>query len=253
MQAVRDALSATSFQLPPFDYVPPATHHSGEKSELRATVENAMRVSDAIPQEPPAEEFAQDAYAQYVRNCMAEQVRSLGIPVPPQVSPPQVEAPKVEMKAEEEVAPSPKSLGEEKLQRSSTLLSQQPNIKLRAADQDFPVATAAFTICCNGCNLTIFGAHWHCSICHNGDYDLCQSCVDNGVHCGEEDHYLIRRLIEGGKIIASTTETVHKKTVAPKAEQLPAYSAIETEPDTEPALTRTCNCCVSGKLHFKNA
>ena len=242
MQAPPHIMSTASLQLPPFGHVQPETRINSGKSELQVAVENVMAVSDASPQ-PLAEEFAPDAYAQHVRNCMANQVRNLCMPSPIQFPPLQVEKKEVVNDA-----PSPKPSSEEQMKRSSTLLTQEPMIKLRAVDQDFPVPTAAFTVCCNSCELTIPGAHWHCSICHNGDYDLCQTCVDDGGHCGVEGHFLIKRLIEGGKVITSTTETVPKKTVTSKAEQLPAYSAHESEPESEPVMTRTCNCCVSGKL-----
>ena len=248
LQAPRDAsVQLPPFQLPPMNYVPPVTRSNSGKSEMQVAVENVMATSDANPQQP-AEEFAQDAYAQYVRSCMANQVRNLSMAPPPQLPPPQTEVPKAEKNAVENIPPLPKPSGEEQLKRSSTLLTKEPMIRLRAVDQDFPVPTAAFTVCCNNCELTIPAAHWHCSICHNGDYDLCQSCVNDGVHCGVEGHYLIKRLIEGGKVITSTTETVPKKTAAPKVEQPPAYSAVESEPESEPVLTRTCNCCVSGEF-----
>ena len=241
LQAPRDTVPTPNVHLPPIGYMPPVSRSISEKSELQTAVENVMAVSSAIPRQP-TEEFAQDAYAQYVRNCMAAQVRDLNMASTLGSIPPQVKAPK------EEEAPVPKPFGEEQLKRSSTLLAQEPMIRLRAADQDFPVHSAAFTVCCNSCELTIPDAHWHCDTCHNGDYDLCQGCVNRGIHCDVEDHFLIKRLIESGKVITSTTETVPKKSVAPKQEEVAALSVPESEPESEPIQTRTCNCCVSGKL-----
>lgn len=121
---------------------------------------------------------------------------------------------------------------------------------LRALDQSFPVSGSCFTVCCNSCNTTIPNVHWHCSICDEGDYDLCHSCVTIGVHCGGDGHFLIKRLIANGKVTSSTTETVPKKPGKVENEkEVPGAFAADPKEEHLPEMaemSRTCNCCVTG-------
>ena len=124
---------------------------------------------------------------------------------------------------------------------------------LRAIDQDFDVPATCFTVCCNNCTITIPNAHWHCSICEDGDYDICEDCVSSGAHCGVEGHFLIKRLIENGKVISSTTETVPKKPVLEVLAEgeLPGTFSSEAKEEHSSEmleLSRTCNSCVNGKF-----
>ena len=123
---------------------------------------------------------------------------------------------------------------------------------LRAQDQPFHVPLTAFTVQCNNCSDNIPGAHFHCSICEDGDYDLCPHCHESGVHCEDDEHFLIRRLIENGRVVNSTTEKFNRNPakVEPEKEVPGAFTAEvkETVPE-HPKLTRTCNCCVNCKCH----
>ena len=110
------------------------------------------------------------------------------------------------------------------------------------------VAISSFSVFCNNCNVPIPDAHYHCSTCDDGDYDLCQECISCGVTC-VGDHWLIKRFVKNGKVINSTTETL-----APKAGTKPAKLVnVETEAVGEEAqpeedeATRTCNSCIQGK------
>ncbi|PHH83097.1 hypothetical protein CDD83_3065 [Cordyceps sp. RAO-2017] len=38
-----------------------------------------------------------------------------------------------------------------------------------------PATGCGFAVCCNHCEKTIPGAHYHCSTCDDGDFDLCPS------------------------------------------------------------------------------
>ncbi|EPE08192.1 zz type zinc finger domain-containing protein [Ophiostoma piceae UAMH 11346] len=69
----------------------------------------------------------------------------------------------------------------------------------------------AFTVACNRCHSQIPDAHFHCSSCEDGDYDLCLSCVEAGVTCLNADHWLIRRSVQNGLIVNSTTERIPPK------------------------------------------
>lgn len=94
----------------------------------------------------------------------------------------------------------------------------------------------AFCIDCNNCSKFIPNAHYHCSICDGGDYDLCQACVDLGVSCPGEGHWLIKRFVKDGVVINSTTETV-----APRSSQvedtLPEKKDTDEPLPTNPSAT----------------
>ena len=114
------------------------------------------------------------------------------------------------------------------------------------------VPSNSFTICCNNCDKPIPDAHWHCSICERGDFDLCQDCVEKGCLCNSQDHWLIKRFVKGGKVINSTTETIAPKK-ATKAEEKAIPGAFTSEIKREDIhelvdLSRTCNSCVGGKI-----
>ena len=114
--------------------------------------------------------------------------------------------------------------------------------------QSYPVG--AFCIDCNNCGKPIPNEHYHCSICDAGDFDLCQSCVDQGVTCGGNEHWLIKRSIKGGSVLPSTTETIAPKKVGDK--RTGAQDTKERVPlneyEDEPVAERTCNSCIRGKL-----
>ncbi|KAE9577854.1 hypothetical protein CGMCC3_g6271 [Colletotrichum fructicola] len=115
-----------------------------------------------------------------------------------------------------------------------------------------------FAVCCNSCDQTVPDAHYHCSTCDDGDFDLCQDCVDQGITCYGADHWLIKRIVKNGQIINSTTETI-----APKIKSKAKDATKEVkEPIKVPVQQllperilpvfsnamynmRTCNCCVT--------
>ena len=125
--------------------------------------------------------------------------------------------------------------------------------------------TGVFCIDCNHCGLSIPNEHYHCSICDDGDYDLCLHCVDSGVTCPNEEHWLIRRIVKDGIVTNSTTETVAPRKlqtnvpeevpekVERKSEFVPE-SVSEDTPKTSPvpvevavhSEARICNACLKG-------
>jgi len=100
----------------------------------------------------------------------------------------------------------------------------------------------SWVVFCNNCNQPMEDAHFHCSICDHGDYDLCPSCVDSGVHCPGAGHWMVKRFVKNGSVVNSTTERVGPKTKPEIEQPIPGAfvkpAAVEEEP------TRTCNCCV---------
>ncbi|KAL6859728.1 hypothetical protein J3F83DRAFT_748813 [Trichoderma novae-zelandiae] len=83
--------------------------------------------------------------------------------------------------------------------------------------QPHPVMTAApFAVCCNNCEKTVSDVHYHCQTCDDGDFDLCQHCVDDAVSCYDDNHWLIKRTMIDGQLIASSTERIEPKSQVKK-------------------------------------
>ncbi|KAI1434181.1 hypothetical protein GGR50DRAFT_687783 [Xylaria sp. CBS 124048] len=139
---------------------------------------------------------------------------------------------------------------------SEASISVEKNEAVQAA-KSFDLPKPAFTVCCNSCDVPVPDTHYHCSICDEGDFDLCQDCVNRGISCYGDGHWLIRRSIVDGRIECSSTEIIpkpirpsHVKTASP-----PAMSSIFSLP-TRPLVGsrslerhaeysyRTCNACV---------
>lgn len=105
--------------------------------------------------------------------------------------------------------------------------------------------TSTFSIDCNHCNRSVANEHYHCGKCEMGDFDLCPSCIEQGVTCDGEDHWLIKRTIMNGKVYSSNTETLPSKKNEPLAE-------IKAEPAADEEDQRTCNSCIIRKsCHYK--
>ncbi|KAL1956566.1 hypothetical protein VTO42DRAFT_7037 [Malbranchea cinnamomea] len=93
----------------------------------------------------------------------------------------------------------------------------------------------AFCIDCNNCGATIPNEHYHCSICEQGDYDLCPSCIDAGVYCPGDGHWLIKRTINHGVVTTSTTEIIAPQRRSAKvSEQAQPEPTPAPEPEREP-------------------
>jgi next-to-BRCA1 protein 1 len=124
-----------------------------------------------------------------------------------------------------------------------------------------------WSVYCNNCDNAMYDAHYHCSICDGGDYDLCETCISSGQLCPGEGHWLIKRSIKDGKVVTSTTERIGRKAEYIKDEvsretadcagmcstvekdiktEVPGAFAEETKTlAEEPRMpTRTCNNCV---------
>jgi next-to-BRCA1 protein 1 len=91
--------------------------------------------------------------------------------------------------------------------------------------------------------------HFHCSVCDNGDYDLCPACVDSGIHCPGEGHWMVKRFVKNGNVVNSTTQRIPPKVKATEPKDIPGAFTDEKQSVTyEEEATRTCNSCVKGKL-----
>lgn len=112
--------------------------------------------------------------------------------------------------------------------------------------------TSSFSIDCNNCGHSVINEHYHCSKCDKGDFDLCPDCVERGIICRDDDHWLIKRSIKNGKVLSSNTETLPPKKLAelipePKPEpMLELKQELKSEPLIEEDQ-RTCNSCIIRK------
>ncbi|CAK3949349.1 ZZ-type zinc finger-containing [Lecanosticta acicola] len=134
----------------------------------------------------------------------------------------------------------------------------QPSLAFRPREPVLPAVcrTAAWSVYCNACDKAMANEHYHCSICDDGDFDLCQECVSGGKLCPGTGHWLIKRFIKDGQVITSTTERISPRKVKsipslikqePEAEkEMPGAFTDETKTlAEEPRVpTRTCNSCV---------
>ncbi|TGJ85183.1 hypothetical protein E0Z10_g3578 [Xylaria hypoxylon] len=119
-----------------------------------------------------------------------------------------------------------------------------------------------FTVCCNSCDRAVPEAHFHCSICDEGDFDLCQECVNRGITCYGDGHWLIKRTVANGDIKCSSTHIAPKsarptapKPTTPKHISTSAVSSTMSLPIhslggpvsadwNSDYNARTCNSCV---------
>ena len=121
-------------------------------------------------------------------------------------------------------------------------------------------AGGSYTICCNSCEKVISNDHWHCSTCDANDYDICARCIEQGILCEGEDHWLIKRTIKNGEIVNSTTETIAPKTAArvKSKQSISEASSPPNDKETPKAAQKastdrncnsywTCNSCVEGE------
>ncbi|QDS67788.1 hypothetical protein FKW77_006644 [Venturia effusa] len=117
-------------------------------------------------------------------------------------------------------------------------------------------AACSWSVFCNACDRPMANEHYHCTICDDGDYDLCATCVKDGAHCPGEGHWLIKRFVSNGQVINSTTEKLTQKSPVVQEPTLgqPEIPGAFTESIVEPAVeehvdedeyepVRTCNSC----------
>jgi next-to-BRCA1 protein 1 len=102
---------------------------------------------------------------------------------------------------------------------------------------------SSYSVYCNNCNHAIPDEHYHCGTCDDGDFDLCQDCIDKGVLCGGEGHWMIKRSVKNGKVVNSTTETLPPRIPQSESKTTLVAPAEETKASI---ATRTCNSCIQG-------
>lgn len=158
----------------------------------------------------------------------------------------------IKQEADDEV-PVPRffSAREQLYAELATMSSKDNKGLLSSIAQPFAAPGTSFTICCNNCNVAIPNAHYHCSKCDDGDYDLCEACYDRQIRCNGDDHWLVKRYVKDGKVASSSTETVtpKKSTTSESKNDVPGAFTPETKEALSELMdmSRTCNSCVGGK------
>ncbi|OJD13597.1 hypothetical protein AJ78_05966 [Emergomyces pasteurianus Ep9510] len=139
--------------------------------------------------------------------------------------------------------PQPEPQQEMELVQSNPVLA--PGLKSGSGPN--VVQLSPICIDCNHCGKAVPDAHYHCSICDDGDYDLCQKCVDAGVLCPGEGHWLIKRTVNDGRIRYNVTETIApRKNLKPEVQEELSSAEEQTTPienDETKLGERTCNAC----------
>ena len=118
--------------------------------------------------------------------------------------------------------------------------------------------------------------HFHCSVCDDGDFDLCTECVASGKLCQGEGHWLVKRFVKDGAVQSSTTERLAprpKSNAVVAAKSASDATSIKSEFKSETRLNmpgafsndaatllenaltadRTCNSCIDGMSKFRVA
>jgi next-to-BRCA1 protein 1 len=114
-----------------------------------------------------------------------------------------------------------------------------------APESSLIITPAPFAVCCNNCEKTVADVHYHCQTCDDGDFDLCQACVDQAVSCYDENHWLIKRTMIDGQLVASSTEKIEPKAQAKKQEETPVQEESLPTPERDEYAVET--------THIENA
>ncbi|KAJ5780918.1 Zinc finger ZZ-type [Penicillium paradoxum] len=188
------------------------------KSKLRIKVTTLTSPTTSAPTPVPSESTVPTESVSHSRHSYLETV--LSPPAPPNTYPlvEPVQAPQLIDSAEVLQPTCEKQLALDQTRYRTFDVDQERN--------QFPVIShnspnGMFCIDCNHCGRSIANGHYHCSICENGDYDLCLQCVGAGATCRGEGHWLIKRTVKDGVVTNSTTETI-----APRDQSLPEFKPL---------------------------
>jgi hypothetical protein len=56
-------------------------------------------------------------------------------------------------------------------------------------------------IYCDECNEHTTDLHYHCNICHDGDFDICPVCFNQGIRCYISEHRMLKRIRRNGSLV----------------------------------------------------
>ncbi|OOF98528.1 hypothetical protein ASPCADRAFT_204265 [Aspergillus carbonarius ITEM 5010] len=180
------------------------------KAKLKLRIK-ATTTEELVSQHQPAVDLPESQNAS--RYSYLETVLSAPLPESQVESVPPSASPSASILPEAATYSVPAEAQSTQWSASATAEPQYREFVLGQDSLDTPVVSHAspngvFCIDCNNCGRSIPNEHYHCSICDDGDYDLCLQCVDAGVACLDEEHWLIKRVVKDGQVTNSTTETV---------------------------------------------
>jgi hypothetical protein len=123
---------------------------------------------------------------------------NLSIPGVQQQSPPTMSKPKDATMENATLASQPTTT-----LTSPSFDSSDPNIETLAT----PTRLTAFPwgIICDACKEPSTSTRYHCNLCKNGAYELCEQCFDWGFHCLDKKHSLVKLIM---KMSVATISTV---------------------------------------------
>ena len=62
-------------------------------------------------------------------------------------------------------------------------------------------ASPILSVYCDECGADFVDPHFHCNVCEQANFDLCQNCVEQGMHCHVPQHKLLKRVFKDGSFI----------------------------------------------------
>jgi ankyrin repeat protein len=83
---------------------------------------------------------------------------------------------------------------------------KENGIIIRDEDVDIathPEADHRSRVNCDICMSRIpdFNSHYHCGICSDGDFDICQKCIASGAFYLDHSHKLMERMVKDGTLV----------------------------------------------------
>ncbi|KAH9206807.1 hypothetical protein DL95DRAFT_486091 [Leptodontidium sp. 2 PMI_412] len=57
-------------------------------------------------------------------------------------------------------------------------------------------------ILCDMCEEETSAQAFHCNVCSDGDFDICLTCMNKGVHCYDPAHFLVEMASKQGVLVA---------------------------------------------------
>jgi hypothetical protein len=64
-----------------------------------------------------------------------------------------------------------------------------------------PTIETHFFVYCDDCSELATDLHYHCNICNLGDFDICALCFEQGGHCFDPSHQLVKRRLKNGNMV----------------------------------------------------
>ncbi|KAL4805280.1 hypothetical protein BDV18DRAFT_152661 [Aspergillus unguis] len=217
------------------------------KLRIKATVDQPARqsVSDG-PSEPQGQ-----ARHSYLETVLSSPVPAKEEGTKSSVTAPATASPESAERTTLLVAENPFSQTQEVIEMDPPKSKDDRNFVMGSDNPSAPVVShtslaGVFCIDCNHCGRPIPNEHYHCNTCADGDYDLCPQCIDAGVNCLGEDHWLVRRFVKDGIITNSTTKTLASHIIQTQEEQPQPEQGRALEVTQEPMTSREriCNSCL---------